>query len=296
MAITRVTQSMMSTRALTSMQGSLTALARTQEQLSTGRVLNRPSDNPTDTTSAMRIRSAMADQQQYARNGQDGQGWLGTIDATLQSMVSQVTRARDLALQGANAATSGQTARDAMAAEVDQIREGLIAGANTQYLDRPVFGGATTGAVAYDSNGQYVGVPSTVNRTVADGVRVQVNVNGEDAFGPAGANVFDQLAQLSADLRAGNQAGIESAITNMKSSADRILSSLADVGTRAARIDSAVQGAGDTKIQLGNQLSELENTDIAKATVDLQMQQVAYQASLAATARLVQPSLLEFLR
>ena len=296
MSITRVTQNMMSTRSLSSLQGSLTALARSQEQLSTGRVLNRPSDNPTDTTSAMRIRSALADQQQYARNGQDGQGWLGTIDATLQSMVSQVTRARDLALQGANAATSGQTARDAMAAEIDQIREGMISGSNTQFLDRPVFGGATAGAIAYDSNGQYVGQPATVNRTVADGVRVQVNVNGEDVFGPAGANVFDQLAQLSADLRAGNQAGIEAGIGNMKGAADRVLSSLADVGTRAARIESAVQGSGDTKIRLSNQLSELENTDIAKATVDLQMQQVAYQASLAATARLVQPSLLEFLR
>lgn len=296
MAITRVTQNMMSTRALTSIQGSLTKLSKTQEQLSTGRVLNRPSDSPTDTTSAMRIRSSQADQKQYARNGQDGLGWLGTIDSTLQSMLSQVSRAKDLALQGANGATSSQEVRDALAAEIDQIREGLIANSNTRYLDRPVFGGSTAGGVAYDSNGQYVGVDATVNRTVADGVKVKVNVNGPDAFGPAGANLFDQLATLAADLRAGNQAGIEAGIDTMKTAAGRIVSTLSDVGTKYARIEQAVQGAGDADLRLTNQLSEIENVDLVRATVDLQMQEVAYQAALGATARLVQPSLLDFLR
>src|SRR5699024_2957526 len=93
MSITRVTQTMLSQRSLEGMQLSLGRLARTQEQLSTGRVLNRPSDSPTDTTAAMRLRSSLADAKQYARNAQDGQGWLGQIDSALQSMVNETRRA-----------------------------------------------------------------------------------------------------------------------------------------------------------------------------------------------------------
>jgi flagellar hook-associated protein 3 FlgL len=287
---------MLSTRALTAIQGTLGALSRTQEQLSTGRVLNRPSDNPTDTTSAMRIRSARADQQQYARNGQDGLGWLNTIDSTLQTVIGKLQRAQQLALQGANAATSSPGSRDALAAEIDQIREGLIADANTTYLDRPVFGGITSGAAAFDANGQYVGVTGAVNRTIGTGVRIQVNVDGTTAYGPPGNNIFDQLAALSNDLRTGNQAGIEAGITNMKAGQAQATSALSDVGTRAARIESAVQKAQDAGLGLSNQLSELENVDLPRATVELQMQQVAYQAALGATAKVVQPSLLDFLR
>jgi flagellar hook-associated protein 3 FlgL len=296
MAISRITQNMMSTRAMTSIQGSLGKLAKTQEQLSTGRVLNRPSDSPTDTTSAMRIRSSVVDQRQFARNGEDGIGWLGTIDATLQTMVSQVGRAKDLALQGANAGMSSQASRDALATEIDQLRESLIASSNMTYLERPVFGGATSGGVAYDTNGQYVGTPAVVNRTIADGVKIQVNVDGPDAFGPAGANVFDDLATLANDLRAGNQAGISAGIDRMKNAQDRMITTLADVGTKYARVENAVQAAHDVELSLTNQLSEIENVDLVRATVDLQMQEVAYQAALGATARLVQPSLLDFLR
>jgi flagellar hook-associated protein 3 FlgL len=296
MAITRVTQTMLSTRALTAIQGTLGALSKTQEQLSTGRVLNRPSDNPTDTTAAMRVRSARADQQQFARNGNDGLGWLNTIDSTLQTVVTKVQRAQQLALQGANAATSSPDSRLALASEIDQIRAGLISDANTKYLDRPVFGGLTSGGVAFDATGQYVGVPGSVNRTVANGTKVAVNVDGTTAFGPAGANLFDQLAALSNDLKTGNQAGIVAGVTNMKVAAGRAVSALSDVGSRANRIQSAVQKAKDADIGLSSQQTQLEDVDIARASVDLQMEQVAYQAALAATAKVVQPSLLNFLR
>jgi len=114
MAVTRVTQHMMSSHSMDAMQTSLSRLAKLQEQLSTGRVLNRPSDSPTDTTSAMRIRSSLTDVQQYGRNAEDGNGWLSTIDAALTNANDQVLRARDLALQGANDGMSGQTSRVAL--------------------------------------------------------------------------------------------------------------------------------------------------------------------------------------
>ena len=296
MAVTRVTQHMMSSHSMDAMQTSLSRLAKLQEQLSTGRVLNRPSDSPTDTTSAMRIRSSLTDVRQYGRNAEDGNGWLSTIDTALTNANDQVLRARDLALQGANEGVAGQTARDALAAEVDQIRAGLINTANSNYLGRPVFGGVTAGAQAYDATGTYVGTPGAVNRTIGEGTSVRVDVDGNAAFGPAGNSVFDHLAALSTALRTGNQAGISASITALQADRDTITTTQAEVGSRQNRVETAIQAAADGELRLRTSLSSVENADLPKTIVDLQMQQVAYQASLGATARVMQPSLLDFLR
>lgn len=296
MTINRVTQNMMMDRAYSSLQTGLNRLAKTQEQLSTGRVINRPSDSPTDATSAMRVRAALADQAQYVRNADDGIGWLGQIDSTLTSVLGQLRRVQELGLQGANAANSSPEAREALAVEVDQIRESLISAANATYLGRPVFGGVVDGETAYAPNGDFVGIEGDVVRTVARGIKVPVNVNGPEAFGPPGASMFDDLEQLAASLRSGDDVALRGEIADVGANLTRVASVLGDVGARYNRVDRAAQAARDLSLSLSTSLSELENVDLARATMDLKMHEVAYQAGLAATARLVQPSLSDFLR
>ncbi len=297
MAISRMTQKMMSDRALLGMQTGLDRLGKVQEQLTTGKIINRPSDDPTAATSAMRIRTSVAAQKQYARNANDATAWLNQVDATFSSMTSQVRRARDVALQGANDGAMGPQAREALATEVDQLREGLITTANATYLGRPVFGGVTGGTAAYDTNGTWIGVTGDgVVRTVADGVKIRVDVEGPTAFGPDGDSLFDHLTALSTALRAGDTAGVTSAIDDLSSDSARITDVQSSIGARSNRVEQAQKAAGDAELSLTSSLSEIENTDLAKATVDLQLQEVAYQAALAATARVMQPSLLDFLR
>lgn len=296
MAITRVTQNMLSQRSLASLQSGLSKLSSLQEQLSSGRVLNRPSDSPTDTTSAMRLRAAMADVQQYGRNTSDGNGWLTQIDSALSNAHDQVLRARDLALQGANEGSLSQAGLNALAAEVDQIRSGTIDVANSTYLGRPVFGGVTAGSAAYDATGTYIGVPGAVNRTINDGTSIRVDLEGTTAFGPTGNSVFDHLSDLSTALRAGDQVGIRAALGALDGDRDTISAAQADVGSRQNRVETAMQAAQDRQLALRTQLSEVENADLPKVVVDLKLQETAYQASLAATARVMQPSLLDFLR
>jgi flagellar hook-associated protein 3 FlgL len=300
MGAVRMTQGMMSSQALTGMQTGLNRLARVQEQLSTGRVINRPSDDPTGATAAMRIRTSLADQKQFARNADDGLGWLNQVDSALSSATDQVRRARDLALQGANTGALGPEAREALAVEVDQIRAGLLSTANATYLDRPVFGGITSGAHAYDPSGTWIGAPGGtaggVVRTVADGAKVRVDVEGPEAFGVDGDGVFAHLDALSTALRAGDSVAISGAIDKLAADATRITNTQSDVGARTKRIEQARSAAVDSELTLTSSLSEVENVDIAKAVVDLQLQEVAYKAALGATARVMQPSLLDFLR
>ncbi|GAA1528706.1 flagellar hook-associated protein FlgL [Nocardioides humi] len=296
MTIGRVTQRMLTEGSLANLQRNLGRMATLQEQLSSGRVINRPSDNPTGTTAAMRIRASVSDQTQYARNAQDGIGWLTQIDSTLDATTSTVRRARDLAIQGANTGALGQQARDALAVEVEGIREQLLGLANASYLERPVFGGVTAGGRAYDAGGNWVGVPGSVDRRVADGVVVQVDVDGRTVFGDGASSVFAELDALAAALRAGDTAAIGASIDVLRAREDTVTGARAVAGTRYQRIEQSGLAADDAKISLENSLSTIENADLAETTVHLKLQEVAYQAALAATARVMQPSLLDFLR
>ncbi|WP_224122173.1 flagellin N-terminal helical domain-containing protein [Nocardioides mangrovi] len=287
-------------RSYNGMQTAMDRVASVQEQLTTGRVINRPSDDPTGATIAMRIRSAVNDQTQYVRNANDALGWLNQIDGTLGTVTSQVTRARDLAVQ-ANSGAAGATSREALATEIDQIRAGLISNANVTYLDRPVFGGVTAGGTAYTSDGELsdpdaIGLGTGVVRTVADGTKVRVDIEGPEVFGDDGDNLFDHLTALAAALRSGDLDAVSDNVDALDTDVKRITNVRSDIGARTNRVEQAQSVASDAQLSLNNSLSEVENVDLAKATVDLQLQEVAYQAALAATSRVVQPSLLDFLK
>src|SRR5439155_16055167 len=154
----RVTERSIATNVLAGLQGNLSRLGTTQQRLSTGKLISRPSDSPTGTVAAMQYRSDTALAKQYGRNADDGMGWLNAQDTALTGVVDQLNRARDLALQGMSSGAGGSVeARESLATEIDNIRAEAMGLANTRYLDRPVFGGTTSGTDAFDTAGAYVG-------------------------------------------------------------------------------------------------------------------------------------------
>jgi flagellar hook-associated protein 3 FlgL len=295
MSTVRITQRLMVERSLTAMQTGASRLARSQEQLSTGRLINRPSDSPTGTNSAMRLREQLAADAQHARNASDGLAWLGRTDNTLTTMLDGTRRARDLMLQGASTGSTGPQAREALAMEMDQIREAMLSLANTQHLGRPLFGGTTDGSTAYDADGTFAGASGTITRRVGDDVVVQINTLGPAAFGADGANLFDVLEKAADQLRT-NPGALTGTLGELDAVMSTMTTALAEVGTRYGRVESALDSVNSATLDVQASLSEVENVDIAKAIVDLQMQEVAYQAALGATARVIQPSLIDFLR
>lgn len=298
----RITQRLMTEQSLASMQTSLDRLSKTQEQLTTGRAINRPSDSPTGTNMAMRLREQVSMHHQFKRNSDDGLARLGRIDTVLTSSLDQVRRARDLTLQGANTGGLGPQALDAIATEVRQIREALIGQANTTHLGRPLFGGTTTGPVAYaedpDQPGTivYRGDSTPVTRRIGEQDTVRVDVHGTEAFGPAGADVFALLSEVANHLEAGDDAAIQDDLAKLDTAMERLTGQIVDVGARYARVETSLRVTTESELDLQTELSQIENVDMARAMVDLQMNEVAYQASLGATARVLQPSLIDFLR
>ncbi len=295
MSSARITQRLMVERSLTSLQTGLNRLGRTQEQLSSGRVINRPSDSPTGTNDAMRLRAQLAADAQHARNASDGLAYLGQTDGTLTSMVDNVRKARDLVVRGASTGSTSVDARAALATELTQIRDSLLSLANTQHLGRPLFGGTTGSAAAYDAAGTYGGEPTGVVRTIGAGLTVRVDITGPEAFSVGGDDLFAVLDDtIAAMTGAPDQLG--GSLDRIDAVSKQMLSALADVGTRYGRVEGAQRTLADATLGNTAALSEVENVDIAKAVVDLQLQEVAYQSALGATARVLQPSLLDFLR
>lgn len=291
----RVTERSLATTTLHGLQNSLARLGATQQQLSSGKQISRPSDSPTGTIAAIGIRSDMRQLQQYARNADDGKGWLDTVDGTLTDASAMVHQARNLVLQGLSSGAVGPAARDALAIEVDRLRESLIGLANTTYLDRPIFGGTTPGAIAYDASGSYVGDAGSVRRTVGEGVKVRVDTPASATFGTGSTQLFTVLADISAHLR-GDSASLGADLGRLDTAMDRVHAQLADVGARYNVVAQLGQAASDRTTELQAALSDVEDIDLPKTITEFQLGQAAYQAALGATARVVQSSLLDFLR
>jgi flagellin-like hook-associated protein FlgL len=285
--------------ALTSLQGlnrNLDAVGRLQQQLTSGRLINAPSDSPTGTNKAMQTRAEQAAVAQQGRNISDAKGWLEQADSSLREMLDATRRVRDLTVQGLNTGAGSDTSRQALATEVASLRDGLLSLANTAVQGRPIFGGVTPGAKAYDSDGTWAGLAGpAVTRRLSEGETVRVDLTGPEAFGPDGTNLFDVVGRITTNLTA-DPAALEADLTALDGAIQRMSTSVADIGSRAARVERAEQLNFDRTLGLRSRLAETENVDLPETIMRLQMQQVGYEAALAATAKAISPTLLDYLR
>jgi flagellar hook-associated protein 3 FlgL len=296
MASGRVTESSIHTAVLNNLQRSIQKGQKIQEELSSGKTINRPSDSPTGTVTSMQLRGDKRIAQQYTRNADDGKGWLDTIQSTLSSTSSLLNRARDLTVQGLSSGSNDSQSNAALADEIDQIKQSIVGYANTQYLGRPVFGGTTTGEIAYDGTGAYVGDNGSTTRTVGENAKVRVDTTGPEAFGTGDTQMFTVLQGIADSIRSGDNDALSANLKKLDSAADVMKTSLSDAGARYNRIDQMKQSAQDRLLSVTSQLSDVEDVDLPKTIMDMQLQQTAYQAALAASAKVIQPSLIDFLR
>jgi flagellin-like hook-associated protein FlgL len=285
--------------ALTSLQGlnrNLDAVGRLQQQLTSGRLISAPSDSPTGTNRAMQTRSEQAASAQHARNISDAKTWLESTDSTIQGMLDMVRRVRDLTVQGASTGSASPASREAIATEVASLQEALIGLANRNVQGRPIFGGVTPGTAAYDSTGSYVGQVGPPNtRRVSDVEQIRVDITGPEAFVSAdGDDLFAVVGAIAGDV-VSDPDKLTDHLNALDGVMNSMLGALADVGARAKRIEGAEQVNADRALSLSSRLAETENIDLPKTIMELEMQKVGYEAALAATAKALQPTLVDFL-
>jgi flagellar hook-associated protein 3 FlgL len=272
-------------------------LSRTQSKIASNREITRPSDDPFNAARALALRTSMESTQQYQRNIQDALGWQETAEIALSDITDALHRAQELAVDGASD-TSPPEARLSIAAEIDQLIEGIKQNGNSTYRGRYVFAGTTTDAPPYVAGDDlYHGSPDDVERQIGPGVALSIGLRADSFLGNgADGKLLQVLRDVSAHLKADDGTALRGDLDLLGAKEDELLGARALNGARQNRLDAALTRLTEVEESTLKQLSETEDVDIAKAMIDFTSQQAAYQAALKAGASIVQSSLMDFLR
>jgi flagellar hook-associated protein 3 FlgL len=296
----RFTNDILSRQTLFDLGNITDRLAKTQAQLSSGKRITAPEDDPYGSGRAVSLRNDLADTQQYQVNINDASAWAAQTDSSLGNVTDLLQRARELTVQAANG-TQNQDSLNAIAAEMKQIKASLLSEANATYNGRYIFSGTATDIPPYPTNA-YAGTTLPVQRLIAPGEVVQVNQDGPSAFGvqaagpPATKNVFDVLDDVIGALNSGNMRALQTtALTELDGSFTTALNARTTVGAISNRLDTQRTRMSAQELSVTDLLSKTEDADMAKTLITYSQTQTAYQAALQAGAKIIQPTLMDFL-
>lgn len=292
--ISRVTASGMTQTAMRHLQANLTELARLQEQATSQRAFAAPSDDPAAAATALGLHAEQRRNDQYARNVDDGLAWVTIADSTISASTALLGRVRDLTVQGANDGAMDATAKEAIAVELEGIRAELLTKANTRLLGRSVFAG-TSNTAAFAADYSFSGSPGAeVTRRVSDNASVRVDTDGSEVFGVGAGSVFALVDTIVADLRSGTNVG--SRLNEIDDRLSAMLGAQGAVGTRQSQIERAKEATVQNSVSLEARRAAVEDVDSVEVLVRLQAQELVYRSALAVNARVLQPSLMDFLK
>lgn len=307
----RVTNQMMVSQFLQNLNANLELLKRSNEQLSTGKRVQRPSDDPIAVARSLQLRTSVNETTQFIRNVSSATAWMETADSAMSDATAVLHRAKEIAVTGANGSLV-DASLGALADEVDKLIEHLAQVGNTDHAGTYVFGGYQVTAPPFTANyvaapggwiqppgGQMVGSVTyngdagTISYEVGNGVQTSVNAPGDSVFNQA----FQALIDLRDNLRSRNTAAISNtSLSLIESASDNLLSWQAEVGARTNQLELTNNRLLEVQANVQKLLSENEDADIPEVIMQLKMQENVYRAALDSGARIIQPTLLDFLR
>ena len=291
----RVTQGMIYNAANQSLSATMSAVQSATEKVTSTKQLNRPSDNPADVQSAIQLRDTLSELDQFQRNIDMATSKVNAMDGSLASAGDLLQRANELAISGGDGSMAASD-RQAMAQEVSQLIESMAGDAATKVGDEYVFSGFQVNKPPYvvtapGTVGAYQGDHGVAVARIGPGSTIQTNITGDTTFQAA----FDALSQLKSDLESGNPVQ-PNTLTMVQGALDGILTTRAQIGARTNRLEQASTSQGSLVTSNQALLSQLEDADMASAITELSKRQTTYQATLAVTAKVMQTSLIDYLR
>jgi flagellar hook-associated protein 3 FlgL len=299
----RITPAMVTSSTLNALDSSLAALERTTDELSSGKTILEPSDNPYGASRVIDLQSQLDGLSSYEGDAQDGISWENTASSAMSSISQVAQRVRELLVQGANG-TYNQGDLETMALQVEQLTESVKQDANTQYAGQYVFSGTATTTAPYEqgANDEYKGNAETVSRAVGPGASVTITTNISTLLGEGGEDgkLLDTLRTIAENMRGGTAEDREALGTTDLQKLDGNIETLiqlqATAGSATDQLQTALTRNEDLQTSITEALSNLDDTNIAATSVAYANEQAAYEAALRAGATIVQESLLNFLQ
>ena len=285
----RVTQSMLSNNMLRNLSNSYSRLDKLQDQISTQKKFTKPSDDPVAAMMGMNYRTDLNRIQQFTRNIGEVRNWVDSTDDALDKGVLALQRIRELTVQASNG-TLEEDQRKAVAEEVKQLKEHLENIGDTQVGGKYIFNGNQTNVRPSESGFQ----SGTIELEVFSGIKIPVNTEGKALFGDMLSDDGD-IQKLITALES-NDPAVGDMLENIDKNIDNFLSARAQIGAKQNRVDLMEDRLSQQEVFSTRILSDNEDIDMEKAIIELTTQESIHRAALSVGARIIQPSLTDFLR
>lgn len=278
-----------------SLRENMNLLSKLSDRLSSGKKIAKPSDDVPVMMRSMDYKISINDVHQFGKNIDEAEGYLGSAETTMSSVTNALTRAREIAMQGANGTESAES-RLALSQEVAGLRDQVLSLANSAFRGRYIFSGYKTDTEAFDSSFNYQGDSGTINVTIDGSASVAVNIPGDTAFSAGGATYFETLDDLYTALVNNDQAAIQTSISEIDGAIDQAGLVRADIGGRLNHLDSLKINLDDRDLNLQTLLSNTEDDDITETASEIAKTQVALEALRASGVNMLSRSLFDFLK
>lgn len=329
----RITNKMMANNYLRDMSNNLNNMQNLNNQLSSGKEIRRPSDNPYKVARSMQLNTDINANKQYNENIKDTTNWLDTTDESLSQVTNVIQRVRELMVSSGNAAY-GSAERGAISNEINERISELTQILNSNFDGKYIFGGTKssskpldvsknvlTGAndikfidksgaeLALDSTDTNVklqlGMIGTKLKTeISHGVEIEYSVNALDILKfknvkGEDVNVINLFKEINKNLKSTDTVENDNIINKNLSDIDSVVSNLlrirAEVGAKQNRMESAETKNEDENYNMTDILSKTEDIDFTNKTIEFSMAQTVYQASLQVSSKVLPKTLLDYL-
>ncbi|BDG37525.1 flagellar hook-associated protein FlgL [Saccharococcus caldoxylosilyticus] len=300
----RVTQGMLAENMLRNLSASYARLGKYQDQLATGKKINRPSDDPVVAMKGMAYRTNLTEVEQFKRNFSEAYNWIENSDAALDEATQVLQRIRELVVQASND-TYEASQRESIAQEVQQLTDHLVSIANTKVGDKYIFNGTNTLQQPVDLNQTppvVSGNTDQVKIELSQGIYIPVNIDPTKVFSydsaTPGKGLFSDLESLNKDLNDATKSGKDFSqyLSYIDNHINNFLNARAELGARMNRIELMENRVDQQEVIANRMLSDNEDADIERVITDLKTQESVHRAALGVGARIIQPTLLDFLR
>lgn len=299
--MSRITNNMIINNFLANFTRSQKNLNKYMEQLTTGEKFSRISDEPIYAVKAMKLETMLKFNEKYMENAEEGINWLNVTDKALDDVAKTLRKLRDSAVKAANGVLTPDD-KQKIQQEVLQLKGHLVDVANSKYGDAYIFNGAKTKIQPYknvDSTDPlaYVGDGGLSNekliREVGSGITIEINVTGDEiGFG----QIFADIQAFNDSLENDDQDTIQAMIGTIDEHIESVLGARAQVGSRQNRLELTVDRFSSQEIAYADILNKTKGVDIAETIMKLKNEENVYRIALATGARIIQPTLMDFLR
>ena len=297
----RVTQSMLSNNMLRNLNTSYSKMSKLQDQINSGRKFARPSDDPVAAVKGMDYRVQLDKIGQFTRNINEMKSWVDTTDSSLSDVTSALTRVQELVTQAANDSNTADE-RKKIAVEIEQIQQQIRDVANTQVAGKFIFSGTNTSSPLFKDDqiadpANLTGLNQDVSFEVGDGIVMAANTTGYELFKGIDEMLTKVLNPVGG-LKDPNATGdaIGNLLTDVQKSVSDVLDVQATVGATQNRIDTIENRLSILEVNITKQKSLNEDTDYAKTITEMTTQESIHQAALSVGAKIIQQTLVDFMR